>query len=99
MEVKLPLRKSEAIKLSDNKKVKWKMDPSIEAGFLFPVDAVIQNIKSFCFMHNLCIEVLKSGFLSKTVTFLISGHTTESDAYKYRDAIRNYLFQLEYATQ
>ena len=94
MEVKWPMRKSEAFEYHD-KKVNWKMVIPIEVGFLFPLSIIIQKVKNFCFMHDLNVEVTKTGFLVRNVTFLIKGKTTESDAYTYRDALRNYFVCLE----
>jgi len=78
-----------------NEKVKFRMKCPIECGFLFPLSTIKNKIRSFCFMHNLNVEFLQSGFIFKNVEILITGECSESDAYTYRDAIQNYLVRLE----
>lgn len=77
------------------KTVKFRMKCPIQVGFLFPLSTIKNKIRSFCFMHNLNVEFLQSGFIFKNVEILITGECSESDAYKYRDAIQNYLLRLE----
>ena len=81
--------------MSSNKKVKFRMKCPIEVGFLFPLNTIKNKIRSFCFLHNLNVEFLQSGFLVRNVEILVTGECSESEAYKYRDAIQNYLLNLE----
>ena len=78
-----------------NEKVKFKMRCPIEVGFLFPLKLIKNKIKSFCYMHNLNVEFLESGFFMKNVEILVSGECTNEEAYKYRNAISDYLIRLE----
>ena len=78
-----------------DKKVKFKMKCPVEVGFLFPLKLIKNKIKSFCYMHNLNVEFLESGFFMKNVEILISGECTYEEAYKYKDAFLNYLHRLE----
>ena len=76
-------------------KVKFKMKCPIEVGFLFPLETIKNKIKSFCYMHNLNVEFLQSGFFIKNVEILISGECTLQEAYDYKIAFENYLLKLE----
>ena len=75
-------------------KVKFKMKLPIEVGFLFPLKLIKNKIKSFCYMHNLNVEFLQSGFFIRNVEILISGECTMQESYDYRNAITNYLIRL-----
>ena len=76
-------------------KVKFKMKLPIEVGFLFPLKLIKNKIKSFCYMHNLNVEFLQSGFFIRNVEILISGECTEREAYDYKIAFEDYFRRLE----
>ena len=78
-----------------NPLVNFKLNISMDVGIFIPLKIIENKVKSFCYMHDLDVRVLKSGFLVKHVEFIITGEVKKSDYRSYKDAFDTYFKNLE----
>ena len=59
-------------------------------GFFTIVNMVERNLRECCFEHGMEIEILKTGFIRKTLSYRITVYGTRKRAEKINDSIMEY---------
>lgn len=87
-------KKKEETKPAEPKKErtgKFKLTFNISGSFISPVDYAVNEIRAFCDFKGVECKVYKSGCLMKKYDFVIKGELKESEIYKFKDTIVEYV--------
>lgn len=70
---------------------KFKLTFNLSGSFISPIDYAVNEIRAFCDFKGVECNVYKSGRLMKKYDFVIKGELKESEIYKFKNAVTEYL--------
>lgn len=70
---------------------KFKFSFNLTGSFISPIDYAVNEIRAFCDFKGVECNVYKSGVIMKRYDFVIKGKLKESEIYKFKDAVTEYL--------